>query len=219
MRRAAGMVALGLALFAGACAKQSGHEAAATPAYAAPGMSLDEYERLLAQNEVALRQQGVRIPPSGTKVALADTPARGDEAAAGADYDDAVSEQGEAEGPVVGGAVTAEEPTPEARPEAQTAQPAPFPAAEESVEREEADYAAAPEGRARRSNRAKRGVREQTPDRCEMICDLAAATCDLEAKICALASEHPEDARYQDACERANRDCDIAQEACLECAE
>lgn len=213
MRRA-GIVAL--ALLAGACAKQAGHEAAAAPSYAASGLSLDEYERMLAQNEVALRQQGVRIPPSGTKVAIVDTPRQ--DAAGGDAYDDATVEEGEAApsvGGAAGGAVSGDVMAPESEPA-----PEAFPAAEErAVERDEAEYAPRSEGRARRSNRQKRSSREQAPDRCEMICDLAAATCDLEAKICALASEHPEDARYQNACERANRDCDLAQEACLECAE
>lgn len=54
--------------------------------------------------------------------------------------------------------------------------------------------------------------------RCERICDLAEATCDLEGRICALADEHPTERRYADVCGRAQDDCARANEACEGCS-
>ena len=46
------------------------------------------------------------------------------------------------------------------------------------------------------------------------VCERAEAICGLEDRICGLASEHDDDARYAAACERASRDCATATEAC-----
>ncbi|PCC70823.1 hypothetical protein SAMN02745121_02711 [Nannocystis exedens] len=55
-------------------------------------------------------------------------------------------------------------------------------------------------------------------NRCQNICDLSAATCELEGKICDLASRHPGDPRYGDLCRRADDDCRLAAEACQRCS-
>lgn len=61
-----------------------------------------------------------------------------------------------------------------------------------------------------------------TPDegraRCERICELTAATCDLESRICSLADEHAGEDRYASACARAGDRCDEASEACRACS-
>lgn len=59
---------------------------------------------------------------------------------------------------------------------------------------------------------------EATGNRCQNICDLSAATCELEGKICDLATRHPEDPRYGDLCRRADDDCRQAAEACQRCS-
>lgn len=54
--------------------------------------------------------------------------------------------------------------------------------------------------------------------RCETICDLATSICDLRDNICALAPRHPDEPRYQLACDRAGQDCSLASEACHACS-
>lgn len=54
-------------------------------------------------------------------------------------------------------------------------------------------------------------------DACGPICGPAEAICDLSVRICGLADEHEEEERYLDACERAEKDCARAAEACEEC--
>jgi hypothetical protein len=55
-------------------------------------------------------------------------------------------------------------------------------------------------------------------ERCETVCELASAICELETRICDMAPRHPEDPRYQAACERATDDCRTASEACQQCS-
>ncbi|MFY0537353.1 hypothetical protein [Nannocystis pusilla] len=59
---------------------------------------------------------------------------------------------------------------------------------------------------------------EASSNRCQSICDLSAATCELEGKICDLATRHPDDPRYGDLCRRADDDCRLAAEACQRCS-
>ncbi|MFZ6183218.1 hypothetical protein [Nannocystis pusilla] len=59
---------------------------------------------------------------------------------------------------------------------------------------------------------------EALSNRCQNICDLSAATCELEGKICDLATRHPDDPRYGDLCRRADDDCRQAAEACQRCS-
>ena len=54
--------------------------------------------------------------------------------------------------------------------------------------------------------------------RCVDLCDLAHATCDLEAKICDLATRHVDEPRYAEVCLRAGDDCRAAAEACTLCS-
>ena len=59
-----------------------------------------------------------------------------------------------------------------------------------------------------------------TPERnkCESLCDLATAVCGLKDRICGLASVHQNEQEYEVACERAERDCGRASEACDDCS-
>jgi hypothetical protein len=76
---------------------------------------------------------------------------------------------------------------------------------------------------------AKRKVEQQHPmvpadadgdeaGRCQRICDLAEATCELQSRICALADDHTGEERYVAACTRADDDCRRASEACRGCS-
>ena len=163
----AGLLAL-VGLAVPGCKSKAGTDsvAAEAPADVPADLSIDDYERMLAQNEADLRTQGVSMP-----------------------------------GPV--GGVTLD---PNDAAEAEEA-----PAEEEAVAGLDEVDEAAPAAQ-------KRGVLEGR-ERCEMICDLAGMTCELEAKICRLAADHPGEARYENACARATADCDVAEAACRECAE
>lgn len=52
---------------------------------------------------------------------------------------------------------------------------------------------------------------------CVQICSLKQATCDLEQKICSLATRHSSSERYANVCQRAREDCLVATDACTKC--
>jgi len=60
-------------------------------------------------------------------------------------------------------------------------------------------------------------ARRETQQRCEDLCGLNVAICELEGSICSLAQDHGDDPTYADACERASEDCEISAEACDRC--
>lgn len=57
---------------------------------------------------------------------------------------------------------------------------------------------------------------EQTP--CQRICTLAGVACDLSQRICTLAAQHEGNARYEDVCWNAERQCEEASDACSDCS-
>lgn len=59
--------------------------------------------------------------------------------------------------------------------------------------------------------------RDVPGDRCMTVCELSAAICQLQDRICDLAPRHPDEPRYQAACQRAARDCETSREACHGC--
>lgn len=71
------------------------------------------------------------------------------------------------------------------------------------------------EGRRRVSSRSRRDA----DTRCERVCRLAEATCELETQICELAARHLDEPRYAQACARAEQQCDAASRACERCEE
>lgn len=52
---------------------------------------------------------------------------------------------------------------------------------------------------------------------CGRICSLADLSCDLSGRICGLAARHVGDARYEDSCWNAERQCEAATDACSDC--
>jgi hypothetical protein len=158
-----------LALVVGACAKSAGRDSK-SPAPDGEASTLEEYERLLADQEARLRAHGVDLA------------------------------QDRRAGAATGGAPAVTTETAHEEQDVDASEPAPA-APAVAKNRDEA--------RTRRNAQA---------DRCEIICDLAAATCELESRICALADEHRDEPRYAAACDRAGHDCELAQEACRACA-
>lgn len=55
-------------------------------------------------------------------------------------------------------------------------------------------------------------------DACGRICSLAGAACELSQRICTLADQHDGDARYEDLCWNAQRQCEAASDACADCS-
>ena len=172
----------------------------------APNAQLDNIaaiESELAANQARLESQGVVLtqPVAPTEDQVVETEEGGDATVP----EPAVS------------------PPPEPEPE-----PAPMPTDATSVADESDDDAPALESVRRESERDYRASRKERKrsrrsadrderTRCERICDLADNTCDLADKICALADEHVDDVRYEDACDRAEAQCEAASDACTNC--
>lgn len=75
--------------------------------------------------------------------------------------------------------------------------------------------------RTRESKRARLHTErdERRPrSRCERVCELATTTCDLRERVCGLAEDHEDDSRYDEACRRAEDQCDAAMRHCQSCA-
>ncbi len=58
-----------------------------------------------------------------------------------------------------------------------------------------------------------------TPPRCEQICTVADAICELGSRVCDLAQQHDGDERYATACLRAEQDCSEGELACQSCVD
>lgn len=172
----------------------------------APEAQLDNIaaiESELAANQARLESQGVVLTPPATPV------------------EDQVVTDDE------GGDATSPEPavSPPPEPEPEPA-PAPDPTDAPTLASEEADDEA-PELESARSRdyrssrkerkKSRRSANRDERTRCERICDLSDNTCDLADKICALADEHVDDVRYEDACDRAEAQCEAATDACTNC--
>lgn len=84
------------------------------------------------------------------------------------------------------------------------------------AEAPEPEYAAGAPGRDM-VQQETRNERRAARDRCDRICDLAEATCQLQARICEMAERHAGEERYESACQRANDQCSLASNACSSC--
>ncbi len=173
--------------------------------------SLEAYEQQLAQNESRLRAMGVRI-------ASAD-PADKRESEALAKDDrfaqpppprsrDAQGDRARDEAAEVKTKSPAKKAT-------RAPAPSPRPTAPTSAGRAQGGVSQPAEAKP---------VAAQEPDddnnrgRCAELCELAQATCELEAKICDLAARHTDDPRYAEVCRRADEDCRVGSEACTLCS-
>lgn len=65
--------------------------------------------------------------------------------------------------------------------------------------------------------RGARATRNDESSRCDRVCDLSQTTCELAEHICGLAHQHPDENRYVEACARAERQCEAADQACQRC--
>ena len=163
--------------------------------------TLEAYEQQLARNESRLQAMGVRI--AAVEAKTMDAVAAAEERFA---------------------------PPPPSRPgDAATAAPraksAAAPAKKSSTRTAPAatPRPVTPVGGAPASGRAAEQAKDDRDEgedaaRCGELCELAHATCDLEAKICELAARHTDEPRYAEVCRRAGDDCHAAAAACDLCS-
>ena len=205
---------LGLTVLAG-CSGRAKNAQGPTPT------TIDEAERMLAANRDALEAEGIVVP---TRVAVAQPVAPRDDDAYGDQSTETKVPDTEADAieddPDAGGEGDIEVPP----------EPEPSPEAPLVGEADEDDYVNAPSADAPRSSRSRRRYRRQraervtdrkkrkeTRTRCERVCDLADATCQLQERICGLADQHVTDVRYEEACARAELQGDAADRECQLC--
>lgn len=62
-------------------------------------------------------------------------------------------------------------------------------------------------------------TKKASKSRCERICSLRDAICDVSERICGLAESHEDDTKYVEACTRSESRCEQASTACSSCAE
>ncbi len=183
-----------------------GCKAAGTTSAEAPAAQLDDIvaiESELAMNAERLEAQGVRVARA-PKV-QADVAGGAARAVADGDDDETVT-------PGPAPASPPAEPEPEPEPA-----PAPIVEAEEDAMDRNAPERDAPRGLSLSKRKAEKRKKRDKKTRCERICDLAEATCTLADRICGLADEHVDDVRYEDACGRAESQCEAASDACSAC--
>lgn len=169
--------------------------------------TLAEIEAELARNDQALAGEGI-------VVAMATPPAHGEappaEPAPTVETETDAIDPGAEDGDEGGDAGAVAQPVaPEPAPVTQPT------AAFEAPELTAGEAAPERTSRRRMSSRSRR----ETATRCDRVCGLAEATCELETQICELATRHPDEPRYAQACQRAEQQCAAASEACNRCEE
>jgi hypothetical protein len=180
-----------------------------------PGPStIEEAERRLAANAEALSAEGIVVP---TRVAVSTVPSpivRDPLEPPPAEDSDT-----DPDGPSPDPEPT-DVPFDEDAPESQPPEPSP---SREVDEDSPAPAAPRDQERSFRFDK-RRGVRvtdrnkrKKNRTRCERVCDLAEATCDLQLQICGLAERHVTDVRYEEACSRAELQCEAAARECRAC--
>jgi hypothetical protein len=185
------------------------------------GWTLAEIEAELARNDAVLAGEGIMV-------AVAPTPTIAPPNVSGVEFEQPVTEpEGETTDPEPGGDVD-DGSDPGEDPQASPPEPEPMPTTAARPESQpvygaEELTSVAPDSAAERRRANKRRLstrsRREASTRCERLCGLAEATCELETQICELAASHPGESRYQQACLRAEQQCIAASEACQRCEE
>jgi len=184
------------------------------------GWTLAEIEAELVRNDAALAGEGIMVAMATPTVTPPNVTGSGFEEA----VDPSEGEGIEPTPPIDDGDEAGDEPTVD--PEPGPPEPMPTPTASPGTQ---PDYegaeltSAAPDSPAERRREGKRRLsarsRRDTDTRCDRLCGLAEATCELETQICELATRHPDEPRYQQACLRAEQQCIAASDACQRCEE
>jgi hypothetical protein len=197
-----------------------------SPARDVHGWTLAEIEAELTRNDEVLAGEGIMIAMAAPVGPTPPVPVPGPDP--GPDpVTEPVTEPGPppiAELEDTDGAEDAPQPMPSPSvdyPTARTVPPEPSPAYEHEAlaDAGSARQTSARRRGGRRMRMAERASRRDTSTRCERVCDLAEATCELEAQICELAERHPDEPRYEQACLRAEQQCRAASDACQRCEE
>jgi hypothetical protein len=55
--------------------------------------------------------------------------------------------------------------------------------------------------------------------KCEELCELSRAICEVKTKMCELADAHVSDGEYQDLCRQAKQRCQRASDSCIRCVQ
>jgi hypothetical protein len=57
------------------------------------------------------------------------------------------------------------------------------------------------------------------PNKCEELCELSRAICEVKTKMCTIADSQAADEDYQDLCRKAKQRCSDASDSCVRCVE
>jgi hypothetical protein len=179
--------------------------------------TLAEIEAELAHNDQVLAGEGIMVAaaappvtptyPVGPSEPVAEEPSTtGDEPPPGEDDQGEISPEPVPQPPDPGPGPTT----------APTTAPEPHAAPEAELLADDGASSISPSEH-RRASRRRLAARRDTDTRCDRVCGLAEATCELEAQICELAARHPDEPRYAQACVRAEQQCEAASQACQRC--
>lgn len=196
---------------------------AVAPADAEAPRSLEELQLELAANNAKLRELGVELPvhsqdtaPEGEAAGTTATPGKSKESTADDRNASPTVAPAPAEKPATSKPSKSDRNVAEKSPRRDKgggARPKPK---DEAFDLEEDDEVRPDEAKAAPPSIANQLDPQQ---RCQQVCDLAEISCGLYYQICELADRHPDELDYASACERANADCEAANEACDACVE
>jgi hypothetical protein len=185
------------------------------------GWTIAEIEAELAHNDEVLAGEGIMVAMATPTVAPPDGPGLTSEEPAQTPETEPTTEPE----PSDDDGAAAEPPTPEPfplepMPTPTSVQPETRPAYDSELISAEGATIDAPTERRRGARRKLSSRSRRDADtRCERLCRLAEATCELETQICELAARHPGEPRYEQACLRAEQQCIAASDACQRCEE
>jgi hypothetical protein len=175
--------------------------------------TLAEIEAELAHNDQVLAGEGIMVAAAAPAVPPTDFSGPSEPVA-----EEPSSTVDEPPGEDDGQDVTSPEPQPPDPGPAPTTMPETHAAPQAELLADDADSASSKSpSEHRRASRRRLAARRDTDTRCDRVCGLAEATCELEAQICELAARHPDEPRYAQACVRAEQQCEAASEACQRC--
>ncbi len=182
-----------------------------------PSSNPDMNAWTLAEIEAELDNNDAVLANAGIMVAMADPIDIEQDAGDEVDVKPVTTPGSTHAGEKLGVEASPPEPAPEPEPMDAPMEP-PSPVADyDDAEEQFAPESPSRRRRFKRRDRSTRSSKSDSPSRCDRVCGLAEATCDLETQICTLAEEHFDEPRYQKACRRSELQCSAAADACRRC--